>query len=689
MQPNRHDGTEPSNGRLGARRTRDLQSLAQDYRPSRAGDRGLVGLGERGILPRAASGQRGIQPAGVARAAHGLKEMTVSTDVQPPSIDARQAHQYPYARYAATRLYQPALSFSPDGAEIAYVTNTSGQFNLWRQPTGGGEPRQITTFEDQAVRQIAWSPDGATILFTADRDGDEQHQIYQIPAAGGWPEALTDAAAQHFLADTPWSPDGRTIAYAGNDRTPTDQEVILRDLTGGEVGRPMTGHGLFQPMAWSPDGSHLTVVDARSNTDFDVHLVSLADGSTRNLTPHQGEIKFEPGPWAADGSGFYLLTDEGREFQGLAFQDVRSGERHLIEAPEWDIELVAAGREGNTLAWTVNEDGFSRLHARDMVTGAALDLPTLPDGVISVLVGSTDGNKLALLLAAADQPAELFVLDLAAQTLTQLTRGFLGAIPAETLVPPELIHYPTFDGRQIPGFLYRPRGDGPFPIVLSIHGGPEYQERPNYSPLYQYLLARGIGVLAPNIRGSTGYGKSYQTLIHHDWGGGDLRDWEAAVTFMRSLPWVRSDRIAVYGGSYGGFATLTCVTRLPDVWAAAVDIVGPSNLVTFAKAVPPTWRRLMTTWVGDPETEVDFLMERSPITYVDQVQAPLFVIQGANDPRVVKPESDQIVERLRARGVDVRYDVYDDEGHGFTKRANQLRAMGDTAAFLEQHLLGA
>jgi dipeptidyl aminopeptidase/acylaminoacyl peptidase len=200
------------------------------------------------------------------------------------------------------------------------------------------------------------------------------------------------------------------------------------------------------------------------------------------------------------------------------------------------------------------------------------------------------------------------------------------------------------------------------------------------------LLSRGIGVLATNIRGSTGYGKSYQRLVQRDWGGGDMQDWEHAVMWLRNQDWVNPDRIGVYGGSYGGFAVLTCVTRLPDYWAAAVDIFGPSNLVTFAKAVPPTWKRLIARFVGDPETEADFLMERSPITYVDNVTTPLLVIQGATDPRVVKGESDQMVEKLRSLGREVEYIVFDDEGHGFTKRPNELKAYRLAAEWLEHHL---
>ena len=391
-----------------------------------------------------------------------------------------------------------------------------------------------------------------------------------------------------------------------------------------------------------------------------------------------------------DGSGFYVISDEGREFAGLAFWDLKEGMR-WIDAPDADVESVALSGDGRYLAWIVNQEGYSAVKVRDLRSNQDVALPEIPKGVIDVLAISRSGGKVGFLIAGATHPNEVYVLDLERSTLTRLTESMLGGIDEADLTEPELIHYPTHDGREIPAWLYRPEGEGPFPVILSIHGGPEWQERPtyNYAGLYQYLLTRGIGILAPNVRGSTGYGKSYQKLIHHDWGGAELGDFKAAADYLKGLNWVDGDRLGVYGGSFGGFATLSCVTRLPDYWAAAVDIVGPSNLVTFAKAVPPTWRRFMDQWVGNPETEVDFLMERSPITYVDQVTAPLFVIQGANDPRVVQNESDQIVERLRERGVEVKYDVYEDEGHGFTRRANELKALGDTAAFFEKYLMGA
>lgn len=287
------------------------------------------------------------------------------------------------------------------------------------------------------------------------------------------------------------------------------------------------------------------------------------------------------------------------------------------------------------------------------------------------------------------RPNELYLVDLETGETRQLTESRKVAIDETLLIEPEQVEIEAFDGRPIPALLFKPHGDGPFPAVLSLHGGPEAQERPGYTyrGFYQFLLSRGIAVLAPNIRGSSGYGKSYQKLIHGDLGGNDVKDFESCVRYLQSLSWVMPDKIGVYGGSYGGFAVLTCVSRLPDYWAAAVDIVGPSNLVTLVRSFPPTWRDMAKSTFGDPDTQEADMLQRSPITYVDQITTPLYVIQGANDPRVVQAESDAIVEKLRARGVDVKYDIYLDEGHGFTKVENDIKAMRDSGQFFIDHLL--
>jgi dipeptidyl aminopeptidase/acylaminoacyl peptidase len=598
-------------------------------------------------------------------------------------------------QFFATRRFSSVLAFSADGTHLLFAGNISGQFNLWRVPVEGGWPDQLTSFSDETVRGVGVSPTDGRIVLCADHDGDEFHQLYLLDSDHGWPDKLTDEPeVQHYVGGAAWSPDGTKFAYAANASTPSDMEVWVRDAASGET-RAVFGQGMFSfPGRFSPDGSKLLALDFRNNSDASIHLVDLETGETRELTPHDDEAMFVPGPWAQDGSGFYMITDAGSEFRGLAFYDLASDRYEWVEEPTQDVDDVTASTDGRVLAWLVNDNGYDRLRLRDLDNGRDLPEPDLPAGARPHLTGaepplalSADGTHAALILSTPRRPPEAWIVETATGKVTPVTDSRMGGLFEDDLVDVELVSYPTFDGRKIPAWLYRPDTEGRVPVVLSIHGGPEAQERPVYQPLYQYLLSRGIAVLATNIRGSTGYGKSYQRLVQRDWGGGDMQDWEHAVKWLREQDWVEPERIGVYGGSYGGFAVLTCVTRLPQYWAAAVDIFGPSNLVTFAKAVPPTWKRFIARFVGDPETEADFLMERSPITYVENVQTPLLVIQGATDPRVVKGESDQLVEKLESLGREVEYVVFDDEGHGFTKRPNELKALSLAAEWLEKHLV--
>ncbi len=600
-------------------------------------------------------------------------------------------------QFFAVRRFSSALDFTADGTHLLFAGNISGQFNLWRVPIEGGWPDQLTAFTDETVRGVGVSPTDGRIVLCADHHGDEFHQLYLLDSDRGWPEKLTDEPqVQHYVGSGAWAPDGTKFAYAANARQPSDMELWVRDAETGET-RPVFGEGKFSfPGRFSPDGSKLLAIDFRNNSDLSIYLVELDSGEARELTPHDDDAIFFPGPWASDGSGFYLVTDEGSEFRGLAFYDLASDRHHWVEEPTQDVDDVAISADGRVLAWLVNDQGYDRLRLRDLETGQDLPEPDLTAGARPHLTGaepplalSPDGSHAALIAASPRRPPEAWVVETRTGKARAVTDSRLGGLLENDLVDAELMSYPSFDGRDIPAWLYRPNVEGKVPVVLSIHGGPEAQERPVYQPLYQYLLSRGIAVLATNIRGSTGYGKSYQRLVQRDWGGGDMQDWEHAVKWLREQEWVEPDKIGVYGGSYGGFAVLTCVTRLPQYWAAAVDIFGPSNLVTFAKAVPPTWKRFIARFVGDPETEADFLMERSPITYVENVQTPLLVIQGATDPRVVKSESDQLVDKLKSLGRDVEYVVFDDEGHGFTKRANELKAYGLAAKWLERHLLGS
>ena len=594
--------------------------------------------------------------------------------------------KYQYKQFAATRLFFPVVRYSPDGELVGHIANTTGQYNLWTVPSSGGFARQLTSFSDNTVRDFQWSPDGREIAMQVDRNGDEFHQIAVLPAQGGWAENITDAAqVQHSLAD--WSPDGKYLAYAANDREPAEMDVIIYETATGEMRRPMPTGVRFYPVSWSPDGERLLVAEFTSNTRQKIHILNVQSGEITDATPEDG--LFSPGPWAADGNGFYIFTSFEREYIGLAFYSLESGKWDWVETPEHDIENAVISKNG-VLVWSVNDNGASKLYGRNVESGKELTMPDLPLCVIAGMDITPDGARLAFTLTRPTEASNLYEVELSNAEIQPLSQSMLGGIKPEDLIEPSAIFYKSFDGREIPAWLYRPAGTGKFPVVLSIHGGPEAQERTqyNYNGLYQFLLSRGIGVLAPNIRGSTGYGLSYQKLIHRDWGGDELKDIEGAAKYLNSLEWADDERLAVFGGSFGGFATLSAAARLPQYWACAVDIVGPANLLTFVQSVPPHWRPMIKNWVGDFEEDREMLIERSPITYVEQIRAPLLVIQGAKDPRVVQAESDQMVELIRQNGGSVEYYVDENEGHGATRRENSIKWMELVANFLVTNLNG-
>lgn len=585
--------------------------------------------------------------------------------------------------------FQPGIALSPDASTVAYSSNVSGRFDLWVLPVAvTGTARRVAGFPNRAVRQIAWTPDGKELVFTADQEGDEQFRIYRVPASGGEPvEVSSGEDCQRVLGGSPFDETGRFLAFAANDRDPAVQDLLVRDLIDDHERRIIPPPGeVFEPAGISPDGRWLLAAGFRSNTDIAAYLVDLADPVAEPVcvTAPYGSGIFDPGAWAADSSGFYVLTDSWGEFTAAAFYSIADQRLRPLAQPDWDVELLDAADE--TVMWSVNEAGQSVLHAsRD---GEPIPLPEIPRGVITAL--AVGPGAAVLLIDAGIRPAEIGVLDFSSG-FRYLTDARPPALRVIEPVNPELVSYPAAHGRDVHALLYRPSGPGPHPVLLSIHGGPEAQERPVYarSGLYQHLLAQGIAVFAPNIAGSTGYGIAHQKLIYRDWGGIDLDDLDHALRYLKAQTWADAECTAAMGASYGGFAALSCLARLPYPWAAGVSICGPTNLVTLAEASPPTWKEFVATVLGDPETDAEFLLQRSPVTYADAITAPLFILQGARDPRVPQNESDQIVNRLRDRGVHVRYDIYPDEGHGFTNRDNELRAYNDIARFLIEQLMAS
>jgi dipeptidyl aminopeptidase/acylaminoacyl peptidase len=628
----------------------------------------------------------------------------------------QQQGRYPFERFASVRSYTGFDFLRKDPSWIIYIADTNGQFNLWRQRSSlssDGEPYasyQLTNFIDDAVRHVFPSPVDNSIIFFADNQGAENFQIYKIDDAfHSWPELITqNSKVRHEWGAECFSQDGKYIAYGSNENNPSNMLVHIRNMnsstSSNETFCITNKEGWYVPGYWSPDNKKLNCSQLVTLTDYDIWLLDIENNEMVQVTPSKDKTqksRFIVGPWSSDGKGFYVISDLQREYASLAFYDTDKSKLEWVLTPEHDIELVDLSSDGTTLAWTENVDGYSSIFTKDLRNGKVeeevITTNLSLNGVIEDLKLSADGKRMGIMMTTPITPSDIYVADIDKDknrnNIQKISNSVLGNISENLLIRPDLIRYRSFDGLEISAFLYKPKEDIidnkplKFGAILSIHGGPTAQEKPlyDYSGLYQYLANNGLAVIAPNFRGSTGYGKSFEKKIYHDWGGNELKDLEYAIKWLKSQKWIDTNRIGVFGASFGGFATLSCITRLPQYnWKAAVDIVGPSNLVTFAKAVPEHWKRFMGELVGDPEKEEDFLKERSPITYVDNINPTtnLLVIQGANDPRVVKNESDQIVERLRSKSIDIEYMVFEDEGHGFTKYSNLVKALKRSAEFL-------
>ncbi len=584
--------------------------------------------------------------------------------------------QWPLARYRGTS----TLGFSPDGAFVYHISNAEGQQDLWRVRADGSDDRRLTDLGERVARWFVLAPDGSLIL-AADRFGDEDHQLYRLEPDGTMEDLVVREGVQHHLRARSLSRDGRYLAYSANLRDRANVEVVVRDLASGEERVVLGGDAWHVVGDWSPDARFVLASRVQDNTDQDLVLVDVRSGETTELTPHAGDQKNVPVGFDARGEAIHFLTDRGGEFLWLARMDLRTRDVTPVAAEEWDVDAARLDRAATTLVWRVNEDGGSRFAGRDERTGRALAMPALPRGYANDFALSADGSRLVVQWSSSSEPWQLRLWERGAwRTMLRASVGWTGTFASD-----ESLRV-SGPGGTIPAMLLRPRASRRVPIAFHVHGGPEGQEHPMYVAIRQYLRARGVAVLVPNIHGSTGYGSSWQRAIHLDWGGVDLTDLEALATWARAQDWVDPERIAIYGGSYGGFATLSAITRLPEYWRVAAEASGPSDLVTLVKQNSPSWQRFLRRWVGDPDRDAERLRARSPLTHAANVRCPLLIIQGASDPRVPKGESDQMTQRLRELGKDITYVEQANTGHGWTTRGAYREAYGMIAAFLLRHL---
>jgi dipeptidyl aminopeptidase/acylaminoacyl peptidase len=584
---------------------------------------------------------------------------------------------YEFARYLKIRGAWGA-SWSPDARRVSFLTDITGVPQVWEVPVEGGPswPEQLTFYEER-VSRAEYSPNANRLLFDMDAGGNERTQLFLLE--DGEIRDLTRApGAIHSSGG--FSPDGSRIAYTATRRNGTDFDVFVQKLDEEpEMVWEVSGYHTISD--WAPDGSFLLVSRHRSNLDNDLYLLDLSSGEVTLLTPHKGDARFYGACVTPDGGSAYLATDVGGDFMRLARLDFSTLVFTYLTPDDWDVEDLDLSRDGRYLLASRNIEGYSHLMLFSG-EGRRMPDPEVPEGIVGGFGFSPDSKWLAFTLVGPTRNPDVAVLDLPDGDIKQVTRSSTAGIPRSTFRHPRLVRYPTFDGREIPALFYDPE-DGDAPVVVNVHGGPESQSRPAFAPVTQYLLHRGYAIFFPNVRGSTGYGKAYTHLDDIELRMNSVRDLAHAAQWLRKKG---HQRVAVMGGSYGGFMVLAALTEYPELWSAGVDIVGIANLVTFLENTGSYRRALREAEYGSLQRDRYFLESISPIHKAHRIRVPLMVIHGKNDPRVPVGEAEQIVERVRENGGTVEYLLYEDEGHGLVKLKNRLDAYPRIAAFLDEHL---
>jgi dipeptidyl aminopeptidase/acylaminoacyl peptidase len=602
-----------------------------------------------------------------------------------------------FARYLNIRsALMPALA--PDGQRVAFLSDITGNFQVWSVAVTAGQanwPQQLTFFDDK-VWELYPAPAAQHLLAVSDIAGNELQQFYLISNYGSDSEGhevrrLThnDQAIHRFGA---WSRDGQQLVYTCNARNKIDFDLYLLDLNRSESRLIAQASGNRIIGDWSPDGQSLLLIDSLGSLQDELYFLDLATGQERHLTAGQPPARYHHFHWAE--TGLYCLSDRRHDRQAICRLDVSSGELTLIVNPDHhpapgEIELLAIAPDGRQAAYGLNVGGYSHLYLLRLDSGEKQAISGLPAGVIKTIRFGSDGSQLALDLQSPNQNPDIWLVDVATGGCRQLTYSNRAGIPQTAFCLPQLIHYPTFDGLEIPALYYRPQTEPPaagYPTILYVHGGPLDQTRPDFDVRFQYFLSQGYAILATNVRGSAGYGRHYAALDEVERRMDSVTDLKHAVLWLQGRPEIDAGRIAIYGRSYGGFMVLAALTEYPDLFAAGIDVVGISNWVSFLERTSP-WRRAHREQeYGSLAHHRDFLERISPIHKAHWIKAPLLVLAGDNDPRVPLYESQQVVDRVKEAGGIVEFIHYADEGHKFSKLPNRIDSFTQMAEFLEKYL---
>ncbi len=581
--------------------------------------------------------------------------------------------------------------FSPDASKLLVSSKESGIYNAMALPVDGSAPVELTQSEKESIFALSYFPEDERILYTADQGGNEINHIYRLDEDG----TVTDLTPgeQEKAQFRGWSRDRSSFYYSSNKRDPQyfdfykmgiddfESEVLFENSEGLDV------------VSISNNERFLALLKAINTNNAEMYLYDRASKTMKHLSPHEGDALYSPQYFSLDDQTLYYLTDEGSEFRYLVKYDLAAENKETVFETDWDIWYAYESFNGKYRVIGINEDGRTKVHLFEQESGKEVSFPEVDGKSVSSVNISNDEKHMRITASDSRSPSDIYVHHFKSGETRRLTDNLNPNIQYEDLVEAEVVRFKSFDGLDIPAIYYKPQGasaENKVPAMVWVHGGPGGQTRASYSPLIQCMVNHGYAVLAVNNRGSSGYGKSFYKMDDLKHGDVDLKDCIYGKKYLQTFDYIDPDKIGIIGGSYGGYMTMAALTFAPEEFEVGVNIFGVTNWKRTLKSIPPWWtsrKEALYSELGDPYTADSVrLYEISPVFHTQMVTKPLIVLQGANDPRVLQIESDEIVEKIRENGVPVEYVLFEDEGHGFRKKENEIEGYNAILKFLDQYL---
>jgi dipeptidyl aminopeptidase/acylaminoacyl peptidase len=623
----------------------------------------------------------------------GIAALTVFSQAAAPvrSPQPRQPKQYSIEQFLSTTAINGA-SFSADESRILFSSNKTGIWNAYTMPVTGGEWTPITASTTDSTYAVSFFPHDERILLTHDQGGNELNHLY-VRAANGELRDLTPGEKVKATFND-WAPDGSAFYVETNERDPKLVDIYRYDSKTYERTLLFENKEAYRPVTISPDGKWLALVKVNTTNDDNLYLWNATTKAATLITKHQGQVSYSAEDFDAASANLYYTTDEGGEFARLRRYNIATGTHADVEKADWDIQVSKFSRTGKYRATIVNKDARPEIAIYETDSNRKVPVPPIPNAGINSITFARSEKKAAMYINGDRSPNDLYVFDFDTRRFTKLTSSLNPEIDPADLVNAEIVRFKARDGMTIPNVLLKPQqasASNKAPALVFVHGGPGGQTTPAYSALVQYLVNHGYVLLGINNRGSSGYGKTFYAADDKKHGREPLWDCVDAKKYLQTLEYVDPDRIAIIGGSYGGYMVLAALAFQPSEFAAGVDLFGVANWIRTLDSMPSWWeaqRLALYAEMGDPVADRVMLEEVSPLLHADRIRKPLIVLQGANDPRVLKVESDEVVAAVKKNGVPVEYIVFPDEGHGFTKKKNQIEGYSAVLKFLDRYVKG-